>query len=74
MTSSTGDESARGMDFLFDRNRLNVALSRAQVLSIVVASPELERTRCSSLSQMKAVNVYCRAVRQASQASHGVLA
>ncbi len=65
MTSSTGDESARGLDFLFDRNRLNVALSRAQVLGIIVASPELERARGSNLEQMKAVNIYCRAIQHA---------
>jgi uncharacterized protein len=69
MTSSSGDESARGLDFLFDGNRLNVALSRAQVLAIVVASPELERARCSNVEQMKAVNLYCRAVDHATKAS-----
>lgn len=69
MTSSTGDESARGLDFLFDRNRLNVALSRAQVLAIIVASPELERTRCSNLEQMKIVNLYCRAIHHARSVS-----
>ena len=29
------------MDFLFSRNRLNVAVSRAQALSVVVCSPSL---------------------------------
>jgi len=62
MTSSEGDASPRGIEFLFDKHRLNVAVSRAQVLAVVVGSPALERTRCSKLEQMRAVNVYCSAV------------
>lgn len=62
MTSSEGDASPRGIEFLFDKHRLNVAISRAQVLAVVVGSPALERTRCSNLEQMQAVNTYCRAV------------
>jgi len=62
MTSSEGDASPRGIEFLFDKHRLNVAISRAQVLAIVVGSAALERTRCSTLEQMRAVNVYCHAV------------
>ena len=42
-----------------------MALPRAQVLAIVVASPALGRTRCSSLDQMKAVKVYCKAIHAA---------
>ena len=41
MTSSSGEDLPRGMDFLFSRNRLNVAVSRAQALSVVVSSPQL---------------------------------
>jgi uncharacterized protein len=65
MTASEGDASPRGIEFLFDRHRLNVAISRAQVLAVVVGCPALERTRCSMLEQMRAVNVYCRAVGEA---------
>jgi uncharacterized protein len=64
MCASAGDSSPRGIEFLFSRNRLNVAISRAQTLAIVVASPALVRTRCSSIEQMKLVNVYCRAVSE----------
>src|SRR5260370_41312866 len=41
MTSSSADEIPRGMDFLFSLNRINVAVSRAQVLSLVFARPRL---------------------------------
>ena len=41
MTSSSAEEIPRGIDFLFSLNRINVAVSRAQVLSLVFASPRL---------------------------------
>ena len=37
MCASSGDSSPRGIEFLFSRNRLNVAISRAETLAIVVA-------------------------------------
>jgi hypothetical protein len=67
MTASDGDASPRGMDFLFDKNRLNVAISRAQVLAVVVASPKLERTQCSRLEQIPLVDMFCHAVHEGSQ-------
>jgi uncharacterized protein len=64
MCASSADSSPRGVGFLFNRNRLNVAISRAETLAIVVASPALVKTRCSSIEQMRLVNVYCRAVEE----------
>ena len=66
MASSTGDASPRGMEFLFSKNRLNVAISRAQSLAIVVASPALARARCSSIEQMELANLFCRIVESGS--------
>ena len=37
--AATGGGSMRGLSFVLDRNRLNVALSRAQCLAVVVSSP-----------------------------------
>jgi predicted RecB family nuclease len=62
MTSSEGNGSPRGIEFLFSKNRLNVALSRAQILAVVVGSPKLERTKCARLDQMRLVNLFCRVV------------
>jgi predicted RecB family nuclease len=62
MTSSTGDACPRGLEFLFSPNRLNVALSRAQVLAILLGSPQLAHTKCSRLDQMRLVNLFCHAV------------
>ncbi len=60
MTSSSGEDVPRGMDFLFSRNRLNVAVSRAQALSVVVCSPSLLWARCNTVEQMRLVNALCR--------------
>jgi RNase_H superfamily/AAA domain len=68
MCASSGDSSPRGIEFLFSRNRLNVAISRAETLAIIVASPDLVRTCCSSIEQIALVNVYCRAVLEGTRA------
>ena len=69
MCASTGESSPRGIDFLFSRNRLNVAISRAETLAIIVASPELVRTQCASIEQMGLVNTYCRAAAEGTHAA-----
>jgi predicted RecB family nuclease len=67
MCASDASESPRGIDFLFSRNRLNVAISRAQALAIVVGSPSLATTPVSNLRQMGLVNFYSEIVRCGSQ-------
>lgn len=63
MCASEGHDSPRGVEFLLNPNRLNVALSRAQSLAVVVGHPGLSRTRCRTPEQMRLVNLYCRIVR-----------
>ncbi len=64
MCASSGDGSPRGIDFLFSPNRLNVALSRAQSLAIVVGCPGLAQTRVRTVPQLKLVNLFCRIVEE----------
>jgi predicted RecB family nuclease len=59
MASSSADEAPRGIDFLFSRNRLNVALSRARCLSVIFCSPALLDLVCTDLERMKLVNTVC---------------
>lgn len=60
MAVSSIEESRRGLDFVFDINRLNVAISRAQALAIVVANEGLEQCKVNSLAQMAKVGLFCR--------------
>jgi predicted RecB family nuclease len=59
MTTSTAEDVSRGLEFLYSRNRLNVAISRARCLAVVVASPQLLEAPCNSIEQMKLVNTLC---------------
>jgi predicted RecB family nuclease len=61
MASSTAEDATRGIDFLYDLHRLNVATSRARGLAVIVASPDLFRVFCRTSKQMKMVNALCRA-------------
>ena len=65
MASSSGEDVPRGLDFLYSRNRLNVAVSRAKCLSYVVASPRLLEVSCRTIEQMRLVNALCRFVEHA---------
>lgn len=54
------EESPRGIDFFYSKNRINVAISRAQALVIVVGSPELCCLYINSVEQIQKVNLVSR--------------
>ena len=60
MACSNADAAPRGLEFLFSRNRLNVAISRARCIATVVASPRLLDAACRTADQMRLVNSLCR--------------
>jgi uncharacterized protein len=57
------------MDFLYSRNRLNVAVSRARAIAIMVASPALMEAECHTPEQMRMVNALCRFLEVAREQS-----
>jgi predicted RecB family nuclease len=65
MASSSGEDVPRGLEFLFNRNRFNVAVSRAKCLAVVVCSPRLIEARCRTVEQMRLVNALSRFVARA---------
>jgi uncharacterized protein len=65
MATSSGEDLPRNLEFLFSRNRLNVAMSRAQSLAVLVARPKLLEIRCRTIEQMRMVNALCRFVEEA---------
>ena len=54
---SSDDENApRGINFLFDPRSLNVAISRAQCLSIIIMNKALFKANANNIQQLKMIN------------------
>ena len=51
MATSSSEDMPRNIEFLFSRNRLNVAISRARCLAVIFANPRLLETPCSSIGK-----------------------
>jgi uncharacterized protein len=60
MATSRPEDAPRGMEFLYNLNRLNVATSRARCAAILVASPRLFEPECRTPRQMQLANALCR--------------
>jgi uncharacterized protein len=56
MASSSVEDAPRGVNFLYDLHRLNVAISRARCVAIVIGSPALLDAAVSTPDQLRAVN------------------
>lgn len=59
MTTSSDEDLPRNLEFLYSKNRLNVAISRARTLALVIANPQLLEIPCSNTDQMRLVNTLC---------------
>jgi len=69
MCASFGEYGSRGLGFILDQNRINVALSRARTLTIVVGDPRIATSPAGSLADMQRLNLYCRLVQEYSASS-----
>lgn len=55
MTTSSAADMPRGPEFLFSRNRLNVAVSRARCLAYLVCTEELLNSRAKTIDEMRLI-------------------
>ena len=65
MTTSSPEDAPRGMEFLYSLNRLNVAISRARCIAVLVASPALFQVECKTPRQIELANAFCRYLEMA---------
>ena len=65
MATSAPEDAPRGMEFLYSLNRLNVAVSRARAVFILVASEALLQPNCRTPQQVKLANALCSLVERA---------
>jgi predicted RecB family nuclease len=62
MATSHPSLAPRGIDFLYSLERLNVAVSRAQAMTILVCSPDLLLPSCRTVEQVRLANALNRFV------------
>ena len=63
MTSSDAENLPRHKDFFFNRNRLNVAISRAQNIAIILFNPNLLLTSANTIHEMRLMNNFCKLLK-----------
>jgi uncharacterized protein len=67
MTTSSADDMPRGPEFLFSRNRLNVAVSRARCLAYLVCTEELLNSRARTIDEMRLIGTLSAFVEYANE-------
>jgi uncharacterized protein len=67
--ASSPEDASRGISFVFDRQRFNVAISRARALAVMVGSPALLVHHCASIDQVLIANGVCRFIEEGTQRS-----
>jgi uncharacterized protein len=60
--SSFGEYGSRGLAFILNRSRINVAISRAKCLAVVVGDPRIAASPAGSITEMTLLNLYCKLV------------
>jgi uncharacterized protein len=64
MTTSTAADISRSGEFLFSRNRFNVAVSRARCLAYLVCTEDLLNSRGRTLEEMRLLSTICAFVER----------
>jgi uncharacterized protein len=72
MATSSGEDAPRDIAFLFSRNRLNVAVSRARCIAYLVCAPALLETHAKTLDQMRLISTLCALSDVAAEQIEGV--
>ena len=70
MATSSGEDAPRDLGFLFCRNRLNVAISRARCLAILAARRRCSRRR-RDVEEMRLISTLCALVETAEAVATG---
>jgi uncharacterized protein len=65
LATSSPDEAPHGMEFLFSRHRLNVAISRARCVSILLGTRQIFKPNCRTPEQMRMANAFCAYLERA---------
>ena len=60
MTTSDPESLPRNVNFFFSRNRLNVAISRSQCLSIVIMNKKILEIACKKVEHIHLVNTFMK--------------
>jgi uncharacterized protein len=68
LATSSPEDLPRHVDFFYSKNRLNVAISRARTLAIVLMNPRLIELEASSVEHLRMVNTLAWAGDYARQA------
>ena len=63
MTSSDTDSIPRNREFFFNKNRLNVAISRSQCVSIILFNPNLLDVYPTTEEQLKLFNNFSKILK-----------
>jgi uncharacterized protein len=74
LTASSPEDAPRGMEFLYNLNRFNVATSRARCACIVVGSRRLLSPECRTPRQIELANALCRYHEVSERVSIGIAA
>ena len=67
--ASSPEDAPRGMTFVFDRQRFNVAISRARALAVMVGSPALLVHRCTSVEHVQVASGVCRFIEESTSSA-----